>query len=177
MFLSPGGEKFAQLMCALASHVLRKIPLKNSPLDPSPVSSTNSLVTLLKLQVLKGHLHSEFEARIKITNTFQEQYQQYKQFARHSLNINLLQNIKLLIVDIFCSELESEYRELCLEEMAAEKDLCLTIGKSSKAESKKQAFLDLDNEEICLGKHYFIPLRVKLINDEIIKIWCCRMGI
>ncbi len=85
MFLSPGGEKFAQLMCALASHVLGKVPLRNPPLEPSPVSSTNPLVTFLKLQVLKGHLHSEFEAKIKMTNSFQEQYLQYKMLARYHI--------------------------------------------------------------------------------------------
>ncbi|XP_046460771.1 uncharacterized protein LOC124207389 isoform X2 [Daphnia pulex] len=153
MFLSPGGEKFAQLMCALASHVLGKIPLRNPPLEPSPVSSTNSLVTFLKLQVLKGHLHSEFEAKTKMTNSFQEQYLQYKMLAR---------------------ELQSEYRELCSEEVAAKKDLCSTVAKSSMAESKKRAFLDLENEEICLELESEIEEKQEKLNMLMKELLTCE---
>ncbi|KAI9561260.1 hypothetical protein GHT06_012216 [Daphnia sinensis] len=129
MFLSPGGEKFAQLMCALASHILNKIPVRNPPLEPAPVFNSNPLITHLKLQVIKGHLHSEFEANIKITNSFQEEYQYYKQLAR---------------------ELQSEYRALCEEELRAKKELCLIAESSALPEAKKKALIDLDNNEICL---------------------------
>ncbi|XP_032780362.2 uncharacterized protein LOC116918728 [Daphnia magna] len=129
MFLSPGGEKFAQLMCALASHILGKIPVRNPPLEPAPVFNSNPLITHLKLQVLKGHLHSEFEAHVKITNSFKEEYQYYKQLAR---------------------ELQSEYRELCEEEIRAKKELCLIAETSALPEPKKKALIDLDNNEICL---------------------------
>lgn len=159
MFLSPGGEKFAQLMCALASHVLGKIPLRNPPLEPSPVSSTNSFVTFLKLQVLKGHLHSEFEAKTKMTNSFQEQYLQYKMLARYPIFNIYLELLNVQLHFFLYRELQSEYRELCSEEVAAKKDLCLTVSKSSMAKSKKQAFLDLENEEICLGIFHILKLQ------------------
>ncbi|XP_057372646.1 uncharacterized protein LOC130693508 [Daphnia carinata] len=129
MFLSPGGEKFAQLMCALASHILDKIPVRNSPLEPPPVFNSNPLITNLKLLVLKGHLHSEFEAHVRITNNFREEYQHYKQLAR---------------------ELQAEYRELCEEEVRAKKELCLIAESSGLPELKRKALIDLDNNEICL---------------------------
>lgn len=151
MFLSPGGEKFTQLMCALASHILGTIALRNAPLEPAPVCNTNPLITHLKLQVLKGHLHSELEAHRKITNSFQEEYQQYKQLARYSPCHISCTNGNCTNYYFIYRELQSEYRELCKEELKAKKELCLTVENSVLSESKKKALLDLDNNEICLG--------------------------
>lgn len=56
------------------------------------------------------------------------------------------------MLPLYClRELQSEYRELCEEEIRAKKELCLIAETSALPEPKKKALIDLDNNEICLG--------------------------
>lgn len=82
MFLSPGGEKFAQLLCALASHILAKVPAKSPTLaPPSTNPSKNPVMTQFKLQVLRGNLLAGFDGWTKIATQFRNGYQDYKQLS------------------------------------------------------------------------------------------------
>ena len=83
MLLSPGGEKFAQLMCALASHILNKMPKKSYSLEPTSIYTKNPFALQYKLQILKGNLLSEFDSWAKMRNRFQENYNQYKLLSRY----------------------------------------------------------------------------------------------
>lgn len=81
--MSPSGEKFAQLCCALASHILSRMPNNSSVLAPPSVTHNKTpLSTQFKLQILKGNLLSEFETWIKLTQSFQDQYREYKEVSR-----------------------------------------------------------------------------------------------
>lgn len=80
--MSPGGEKFAQLCCALASHILIKMPQCSSALEPPTLTSKTPQIAQYKLQMLKGSLLYEYENRVKLTTSMQEQYRHYKELSR-----------------------------------------------------------------------------------------------
>lgn len=78
--MSPSGEKFAQLCCALASHILGNMP--NTLPVLAPVANKSPFTKLYVLDILKGNLLSEIELWTKLTQNCQDQYQDYKEMSR-----------------------------------------------------------------------------------------------
>ena len=82
IFLSPGGDKFAQLLCALSSHILHKKPKRSTPLSPRNFNSKTSVGQQFHTQMVKGNLLVDIQQWAKLSNDFQLQYHQQKKIAR-----------------------------------------------------------------------------------------------
>jgi HAUS augmin-like complex subunit 6 N-terminus len=82
IFLSPGGDKFVQLLCALASHIMEQRPKKKPSVAPPSGAAKTVLANQFRFQMIKGNLVLAIQNWAKLTSDFQSQYQQQKQLAQ-----------------------------------------------------------------------------------------------
>lgn len=94
--MSPGGDKFVQLMCALACHIMQRRHPCGPSVAPPAASSKSALVNQFRFQMIKGNLLVALQNWARLTADFQQQYQQEKQLAKSDLRVFFLQKTDLI---------------------------------------------------------------------------------
>lgn len=144
IFMSPGGDKFVQLMCALACHIMQRRHPCGPSVAPPAASSKSALVNQFRFQMIKGNLLVALQNWARLTADFQQQYQQEKQLANQ------------MIV---------RYRELCQKNARARAKLRDAVEASSLSDAHKKALLEGNASSACRDLVTDVEAKQKELSD------------